>query len=255
VWRYPAEVASPLRRPIQSSNSLTSLSCISCSIRLAPALVQLIPRLFSLSAISLSTLDGDLDGPSDQDDAIVFAAVTHVSGESPPDIDAIADASVEVSFSGTGEVTGSIGAVTYENEPSMASVTLSAGVGKEALKYLDIQVIGFTTGTATVKVHYTEAEAEGLDDESLRLYYWDGSTDTWVLADNCSVDTDNRIVSGDIPVSALAGTLVAVGGEAVGSQPIPAWVYIASVVGGVGALLVLSVLIRARRRAASYKSA
>jgi len=46
----------PLRRAIRSCNSPASLSCISRSIRLAPALVQLIPRLFSLSAISLSTL-------------------------------------------------------------------------------------------------------------------------------------------------------------------------------------------------------
>jgi len=202
--------------------------------------------------------DGE-DGTSAYDEVTIamlpyFALVISVTNEIPPDIYAT-EADTEVSFSGLTNVTGTIGVGKYDEEPTFPTITLSDATGKVPLKFVDIQVIGFAEGTAHVKVHYTDDEVEvaGLVEESLRLYYWDGTGNSWVLADNCSVDTGSNIVSGAIPVSALAGTPVAVGGDLPEAEEEAAfrWALIAIVIGAlVGGLVVISALVyllRSRR--------
>ena len=161
--------------------------------------------------------DSFVYGPSAYDEVAItiFDLITNVDNEIPPIISST-EADTKVSFSGTGNVTGTIAVGKYDEEPTFPTITLSGATGKESLKFVDIQVIGFTIGTAHVKVSYTDDElaVAGLIEDGLSLYYWDGNS--WVSADNSNVDIDNNIVSGDIPVSALAGTPVAIGGDVPG---------------------------------------
>jgi hypothetical protein len=170
-----------------------------------------------------------------------------VSDEIPPDISAVVQADTEVFFGETGNVSGTIVVAKCETEPTTPAIAFSTGTGKEPVKFIDVLVSGFTTGTATVKVHYTDEEVAGLAEESLGLYYWAG--ENWKTATNNSVDTANNIVSGDIPVSALAGTPVGVGGVGTGASTSFNWApVIGGIIGGIAIISAVFYLLMRRRR-------
>ena len=141
-------------------------------------------------------------------------ATTTVSGTDPPNFDTTAKADTEVDLSGLGAgASGSIAVAKYPATPS-TTTTLAHDTGKTALKYVDVQVGNLTQGNALIKVHYTSTG--GLEESSLRLYYWDGSS--WMESQSSSVDTANDYVQGVVPVTKLTGTPCAAGG----SPPAPA---------------------------------
>lgn len=155
--------------------------------------------------------EGSVDDKYAEDEVIVFAVVVVLNDEVPPEIDATAKADTEVYFTGTGAVTGSVGIVKYRQKPVFPTVTLPIAPGKEPLKFIDVQASGFTEGTAEVKVHYTDDEVSTLVEESLGLFYWEG--DGWQPVPSAMVDTNENSVSGELPVSGLAGLPIAVGGD------------------------------------------
>ena len=148
---------------------------------------------------------------------------TTVSGSDPPNFDASAEADTEVDISNA-TYYGTEGTITvfrYSEEPDTAT-TFVGDTGQNPLKFIDVHVSGFTGGTAHIVVHYidSEVEAVGLDENSLRIYYWE-EPDTWHEANNSGVDTAANTVYGDIPVSALTGTPVGAGGSPPPPVPVP----------------------------------
>jgi hypothetical protein len=126
-----------------------------------------------------------------------------------------AGANTTVNTTGT-TGTGNVTVKTYDYSlPPDANTTLSAGTGDRALKYIDVKIGGSTyTGNVLITLSYTDDEvtAMGVEESSLRLYYW--YNDEWVLSYNSSVDTGNNIITGTIPASKLTGTPVAGAGTA-----------------------------------------
>ena len=173
-----------------------------------------------------------------------------VENETPPVVDATDEADTKVSFKGTGAVSGTIAITKYEEEPLIASIEFTSkeedgGTGMTPVKFVDVYVTGFTTGTATVTISYTDAEVEGLDESGLRVHYW--YEDSWNLAENITIDTDANTILADIPVSALTGTPIGIGGNPQSSAiPLSLWVFL--VVVGIIVVVVLGYLLVIRKK-------
>jgi hypothetical protein len=161
-------------------------------------------------------------------------SVTAFDNEMPISVDAEATSGVAVSFSDTGTVSGTVQIVRYLLEPTTPTVRFSAATHKVAALFIDVEVNGFTAGSATITVHYADGQVAGLRKPTLQLYYWDG--DRWEQATDTVVDYGDNTVSGSIPVSALSGTPVAMGG----SRVVSAWGLIGEAV--VGAAVVVAAL-------------
>jgi hypothetical protein len=106
------------------------------------------------------------------------------------------DTGITVSITGT-SATGSVTITTSDETgapPSGADVSLGAGTA-----YYDVEVSGATDGTALVCI----------SPAAPTMQYYDPSTLTWVSASNIVVTSTQ--ICGDIPVSALTGTVIAIG--------------------------------------------
>ena len=145
-----------------------------------------------------------------------------VSGNDPDNFDTsdVSDTEVDISDATYSDTEGTITVFKYSEEPATAT-TFVSDTGQNPLKFVDVHVSGFTGGTAQIVVHYADSEVEAaeLNENSLRLYYWE-EPDTWHEADNSGVDTVANIVYGDIPVSALGGTPVGAGGSPLPPPPV-----------------------------------
>lgn len=135
-----------------------------------------------------------------------------VSGSDPNEVDLKDDgdntiAIVDISGASSG-AEGTIIASRYSQEPTPDGTSLSVGTGKTGVAFLDVQVTGYTSGWAHITVPYDE----GVVEDTLGLYYWDEAAKMWHLAGNSQVNTADKVVSGDIPVSALTGTPMGLGG-------------------------------------------
>lgn len=134
--------------------------------------------------------------------------------EEPTEIDAIKEADVRVDFEGAGKVTGSVIIAKYSSKPSTAvefeAAKIDGGTGGKAIKYIDIRVISFTKGTAQITVYFTDDEVASFDKTTLYLAYFDGSV--WRKLDDLRVYTEANYITGEIPVSALTGTVIGLGG-------------------------------------------
>lgn len=118
-----------------------------------------------------------------------------------------------VNISGApGDVAGTIIASRYSEEPEPGGKSLSVGTGATSVVFLDVQVTGYTSGWAHITVPYTKPLPAGVEEDTLGLYYWDEAVNMWRIARNSAVDTTANTVSGDIPVSALTGTPIGLGG-------------------------------------------
>ncbi|MCX5999748.1 MAG: hypothetical protein NTU41_09225, partial [Chloroflexi bacterium] len=175
--------------------------------------------------------------------------VSSFTAQTPTVVDALDEAGVSVSFSGTGTVTGTVQIAGYAAVPTSPTIAFSTteasgGTGRTPVKYVDVRVSGFSAGTASITVSYAGADVADFSEKDLALYYWDGSK--WEEAGNRSVDTANKTVTGDVPVSALSGTPVAIGG----SSPSSPAALIGGIVGGVVVILVLVYLVVIRRKPA-----
>jgi hypothetical protein len=193
--------------------------------------------------------------------------VTNFYNESPYIIDAMSQADTKVELIGTGNITGTVIIGKYCELPEV-SVAFSApiasgGTGKDAVKYIYVHQDGISQGTARITVRFTDAEVQDFDVNSLFLGYFDGSM--WRKFSNITVYTGAGTIVGDIPVSALSGTVIGLGGDLEGnedhegsntptpyapstSQPQgPNWPMIGGIIAGV-LILALAAFLSARRR-------
>jgi len=145
----------------------------------------------------------------------------YVEGDDPDEValqDSAGGTIANVDISGGGAASGTITGARYTEDPG--DTPLSVGTGTTGVVFLDVKVTGYTSGMATITVPYPDVEeplgiVDGtdppVDETTLGLYYWD-EADVWRLAANNTVHTINNTVSGDIPISALSGTPVVIGG-------------------------------------------
>jgi hypothetical protein len=187
--------------------------------------------------------------------------VTNFYDEEPHIIDAMSQADAKVELIGTGKVTGTVIIGKYCELPD-TSVAFSAsiasgGTGKDAVKYVYVHADGIPQGTARVTVRFTDAEVRNFDVNSLFLGYFDGSM--WRKFSNITVYSGAGTVVGDIPVAALSGTVIGLGGDPGdtksrdGSNPSPSqqqgqnWPMIGGIIGG-ALILTLAIFLSARGR-------
>jgi len=119
------------------------------------------------------------------------------------------DSNVEVIVSGSAEVYVS----TYESNPG-------SGFTGDVGRYIDVYVPDMSDLTELeIRLYYTDAEIEalGLDESSLRMYWWNGAI--WVVCSDTGVNTDEnyiwaRIRADTIPsLSDLSGTVFGAAGK------------------------------------------
>jgi len=119
------------------------------------------------------------------------------------------DSNVEVVVSGSAEVYVS----TYESNPG-------SGFTGDVGSYIDVYVPDVSGLTELeIRLYYTDAEIEalGLDESSLRMYWWNGAI--WVVCSDTGVNTDEnyiwaRIRADTIPsLSDLTGTVFGAAGK------------------------------------------
>lgn len=121
---------------------------------------------------------------------------------------------VEISLTGGGG-TGTISVLKYLTEPPtgviFASGIINGGTGKSAIKFVDVQVEGYSQGTALVAVQYSDGEVKDYDINSLFLSYF--SDGKWHKAENIVISPDDKTVTGSIPTDSLGGTVIGLGGN------------------------------------------
>jgi len=143
------------------------------------------------------------------------------------------DGGVSVAISGT-DATGSVSVTMINdgNTPPAAGADLTLGSGAS---YYDVQVTGATNGLATVCI--TPSNGAGL------MQYYDSSTLTWVGASITEVTSST--ICGQIPVLALNGTPIAIGGPNI--LPAPEFP-LGSIIGLLVPMLALSAFVLVKRR-------
>jgi len=118
---------------------------------------------------------------------------------------------IGVTISGSSAPDGTNVTVTTSDLSSRGPGVEVSGLGSP--QYYDVSIVGIADGTARVCITTTQ------DPSGLTMQYWDGTT--WVTAANISV-SDSTVICGDMPVSALLGTNIALGtgtGGTGGSPP------------------------------------
>jgi parallel beta-helix repeat protein len=93
----------------------------------------------------------------------------------------------------TGTCTPTITVAQYSVNPG--SVTIPGDIGK----YIDVYVPNYAcTDQIQVRLYYTDAQVAGLVESSLRLYWWNHSTLSWVQCSNSNVNTTSNYIYADI---------------------------------------------------------
>jgi hypothetical protein len=129
--------------------------------------------------------------------ATATSSLTVTSGQATADQTSVTGISVTITGSGAGN--GTPVAISTRDISS-----LSTGVGTVSLanaQYYDVLVAGINDGNAKVCIDYASASS------STTMQYWNGAT--WTSASN--VNVNGATICGQIPVSALKGTNIAVG--------------------------------------------
>ncbi len=192
--------------------------------------------------------------PGMDPDSLVIAGFNN---QETPYVDAIAKADTEVTLIGSSG-SGKIIIGKYSQKPQV-SIQFSAlpddgGTGKRALKYIDVRVEGFSDGIARINVHYTDAEIEDIDPDSLFMSYFYG--EKWENMQNMKVITADNMVVGEIPVSALNGTVIGLGSGLTVSAlnnfentPAPgiSWSLAGAVIGGILVIGVIVIFVLRRK--------
>jgi hypothetical protein len=141
--------------------------------------------------------------------------VTNFHDEEPYVMDALSQADTKVELIGTGKVTGTVIIGKYCQQPDVlvnfSAPIGSGGTGKSAVKYVYVHADGINQGTARITIRFTTGEVSDFDVSSLFLGYFDGSM--WRKFSNIAVYSGAGTIVGDIPVSALSGTVIGLGGD------------------------------------------
>jgi parallel beta-helix repeat protein len=71
--------------------------------------------------------------------------------------------------------------------------------GLKSAFFMDISTIPDNVGeNFQITVHYTDADVSGIDEGSLKLYYWSSDDNSWHLCNNISVNTSTNMISGSL---------------------------------------------------------
>jgi len=130
-----------------------------------------------------------------------------------PYLDATQTTDIEVTLNGISG-SGAIIVGKYSYEPSddvgFSEGQIKGGTGKPAIEFLDVRLLDYNFGTARVAVHFTSAEINNFDPNTLFLAYY--SSNKWHTCGNIAVSLSAGTISGDIPISDLNGTILGLGG-------------------------------------------
>jgi len=171
--------------------------------------------------------------------ATATTPVTITSGTATADQTATTGVSVQITGS-----TATNGTPAAINTQDLSAP--STGVGTVSLsgaKFYDVVVTGVTSGTAKVCIKYASASS------STTMQYWSGTA--WTSATGITVN--GGTICGQIPVSALTGTNIAVGNPVLPVPPTPPTnsnllIIIAGVVAAVVVIALLAAVVLRRRK-------
>jgi len=126
-----------------------------------------------------------LDAPYPGGQPINFTgAQTTTTGTGTTEIDAKVNASTTVSINTTAPVNVTI--AEYSRNPG-------SGFSGDISKYIDVHVDNTTNVTnMTIKLFYTDADIVGLNENSLRMLWWNNATGEWVACSNTGVNTTDQ---------------------------------------------------------------
>lgn len=119
------------------------------------------------------------------------------------------EAGIRLQVSGGGNFKAYGGSAKYLSAP-YCSAFIPAGL--IPVGYYDVVVMGNNGGNATITVTYADLEISNVAEGSLKLYVWDGFS--WVQASNILRDPVNNQVQGRFLTTILAGSPIALVGEA-----------------------------------------
>jgi hypothetical protein len=171
--------------------------------------------------------------------ATATTSVTITSGTATAD--QISTTGISVQITGSTAANGTPAAI---NTQDLSSPSTGAGtVSLSGAKYYDVIVTGVTSGNAKVCINYASASS------STTMQYWSGTA--WTSATGITVNSGT--ICGQIPVSALTGTNIAVGNPV---QPVPTTppansnllIIIAGVVAAVVVVALLAAVVLRRRK-------
>jgi len=126
-----------------------------------------------------------LDAPYPGGHPINFTgAQTTTTGTGTTEIDAKVNASTTVSINTTAPVNVTI--AEYLRNPG-------SGFSGDIGKYIDVHVDNTTNVTnITIKLFYTDADIVGLNENTLRMLWWNDATGEWVACSNTGVNTTDQ---------------------------------------------------------------
>jgi len=102
-----------------------------------------------------------------------------------------------------------VGSVTEPNPES--GLFLTAGLVYEIKAQRDGEFITTFDKLITLTFTYTEEQIKGLDESSLKIYYWDKTQNQWVALENSEVDVENNTVTASLDhftLFALMGSVI-----------------------------------------------
>jgi hypothetical protein len=131
-------------------------------------------------------------------------------------VDAVDQDSLEVNLTGVNTSnTGSITVGKYKKEPAtsvaFSDTAAQGGTDMNPVKFVYIRVEGYLRGTARVTIHFTDEEIAKYNPDTLALFYF--SNNKWNKCTNIDISLTDHIISADIPVLKLTGTVVGLGGS------------------------------------------
>jgi hypothetical protein len=133
--------------------------------------------------------------------------VVNYNNEVPYPIDARAKADLQVTFSTTDKVTGTVVLGRFKAEPARTphagDIADAGGLGKPGLKYWGIGVDGFSAGSAQVTGYYRDTELGAAQANTLFMGYLPSGAQRWMKLDNQGVFPNIQNTRGEIGVGAL----------------------------------------------------
>jgi hypothetical protein len=197
-----------------STTTTSTATTTSTTTTTTPTTVTAATPTTSTSSVVVTTAEPDLSAdrlpPAIIDSSLVGLSFNNAAN---PYLDAIQQADTEVSLTGVSS-SGSIVAAKYgkpSNKVAFSAGTIKGGTGKTAVKYIGVSIEGYADGTALATIHYTDDEISNFDANSLALFYYSGNQ--WHAFENINISTDNKTVSGNIPISELPGNIIGLGGN------------------------------------------
>ncbi len=140
--------------------------------------------------------------------------------------------------------------VTYvgSGEVLIKSVTITPPEPPANVENIGIFIDVDTTGTihnAFITIKYNDSDVSGIDESKLKMYYWNGTTEEWVLIEDSGVWTNNNTVWARI----THFTIFAPMAEKTAAEPAPiSWLIYVGVFSAVIIIVVISLVATVKRK-------